>query len=80
MFCLTQLYDGRDMCRIYYIKIDYMFRYFTLAIFSLLDKYIHSNLVYYKRNGDDEPYYIKIAPTFFGVSHTIFRERIIRAC
>jgi hypothetical protein len=25
--------------------------------------------------------YIKIAPTYFGaVSHTIFRERIIRAC
>jgi len=22
----------------------------------VLDKYIHSNLVYYKHNGDDEPY------------------------
>jgi len=22
----------------------------------VLDKYIHSNLVYYKLNGDDEPY------------------------
>jgi len=31
--CLTQLYDGRDMYRIYYIKNNYMFRHFTLAIF-----------------------------------------------
>ena len=22
----------------------------------MLDKYIHANLVYYKHNGDDEPY------------------------
>jgi len=60
--CLTQLYDGRDMYIIYYIKKNYMFRPFSLAIFRLineivlLDKYIHSNLVYYKHNGDDEPY------------------------
>jgi len=33
--CLTQLYDSRDMCRIYYIKNNYMFRHFTLAIFRL---------------------------------------------
>jgi len=33
--CLTQHYDGRDMYRIYYIK-NYMFRHFTLAIFSCL--------------------------------------------
>jgi len=33
--CLTQLYDGRDMYRIYYIKNNYMFRHFTLAIFGL---------------------------------------------
>jgi len=33
--CLTQLYDGRDMYRIYYIKNNYMFRHFTLAIFRL---------------------------------------------
>jgi len=32
---LTQLYDGRDMYRIYYIKNDYMFRPFTLAIIRL---------------------------------------------
>ena len=31
--CLTQLYDGRDMYRIYYMKNNYMFRHFTLAIF-----------------------------------------------
>jgi len=31
--CLTQLYDGRDMYRIYYIKNNYMFRPFTSAIF-----------------------------------------------
>ena len=33
--CLTQLYDGRYMYRIYYIKNNYMFRHFTLAIFRL---------------------------------------------
>ena len=33
--CLTQLYDGRDMYRIYYIKSNYMFRHFTLDIFRL---------------------------------------------
>jgi len=32
---LTQLYDGRDMYKIYYIKNNYMFRPFTLAIFRL---------------------------------------------
>jgi len=34
-FCLTQIYDGKDMYRIYYIKNNYMFRHFTLAIFRL---------------------------------------------
>ena len=33
--CLTQLHDGRDMYRIYYIKNSYIFRHFTLAIFRL---------------------------------------------
>ena len=33
--CLTQLQDGTDMYRIYYIKNNYMFRHFTLAIFRL---------------------------------------------
>jgi len=33
--CLRQLYDGRDMYRIYYIKNNYMFRPFTLAIIRL---------------------------------------------
>ena len=33
--CLTQLYDGRDMYRIYCIKNNYMFRHLTLAIFRL---------------------------------------------
>ena len=32
---LTQLYDGRDMYRIYYIKNNYIFRSFTLAIIGL---------------------------------------------
>ena len=27
--CLTQLYDGRDMYRIYYIKNSYMFRHLS---------------------------------------------------
>ena len=35
--CLTQLYDGRDMNRIYYTK-NYMFRHFTLAIFRLINE------------------------------------------
>ena len=34
--CLTQLYGGRDMYRINYIKINYMFRPFSLAIFKLI--------------------------------------------
>ena len=33
--CLTQLYDGRDMYMIYYIKNSYMFQPFTLAIVRL---------------------------------------------
>ena len=32
---LTQLYDGRDMYRIYYIKNNYRFRLFILAIIRL---------------------------------------------
>ena len=43
--CLAQLYDGRDMYRIYYIK-NYMFRYFTLAIFRLRNKKILSKQPY----------------------------------
>ena len=35
--CLTQLYDGRDMYRIDYIKNNYMFRQFALAIFRLIN-------------------------------------------
>ena len=35
MYCLTQLYDDRDTYRIYYIKNNYMFRPFTLAIIRL---------------------------------------------
>ena len=30
--CLTQLYDGRDMYRIYYIKNNYMFRHWRWPI------------------------------------------------
>ena len=33
--CLKQLYDGRDMCRVYHIKNNYMFRPFSLAIVRL---------------------------------------------
>jgi len=46
---LTQLYDGRDMCRIYYMKKNYMFRPFTLAIIRLknekLGKQLYSTYV-----------------------------------
>ena len=45
MYCLTQLYDGTDMHRIYYIKNNYMFRHFTLAIFRLINKN-HSKQLY----------------------------------
>jgi len=34
--CLTQLYDGKDMYLIYYIKNNYMFRHFSLAFFNNL--------------------------------------------
>ena len=48
--CLTQLYDGRYMHRIYYIKNSYMFRHFTTAIFRLrnekkLSKQLYSTYV-----------------------------------
>ena len=33
--CLTQLYDFRDMYRIYYVKNSQMFRRLTVAIFRL---------------------------------------------
>jgi len=36
--CLTQLYDGRDMYIIYYIKNNCMFRHFSLAIFRLINE------------------------------------------
>ena len=36
--CLTQRCDGRDKYRIYYIKNNYMFRHFTLAIFRLINE------------------------------------------
>ena len=35
---LTQLYDGRDMYIIYYIKNKYMFRHFSLAIIRLINE------------------------------------------
>jgi len=35
----TTLFDGRDMCRIYYIKYNYMFRHLIMAIFRLGMKY-----------------------------------------
>ena len=49
--CLTQLYDGSDMYRIYYIKNNYKFRHFTLVIFRLrnekkkLSKQLYSTYV-----------------------------------
>jgi len=47
--CITQLYDGRYMYRIYYIKNNYMFRHSTLAIFRLrnekLTKQLYSTYV-----------------------------------
>jgi len=42
--CLTQLYDGRDVYIIYYIKKNYMFRHFSLAIFRLINKKLSKQL------------------------------------
>ena len=36
--CLTQLYDGRDMYRIYYIKNNYMFWHFTRSVRKVSDR------------------------------------------
>ena len=43
-FSNTTLFDGRDIYRIYYINISYMFRPLTMAIFRLRLK-IEKNLV-----------------------------------
>jgi len=42
--CLTRLYDGRDMYRIYYIKNNYMFRHFSLTIFRLINEKLSKQL------------------------------------
>jgi len=34
---ITELYDGRDVYRIYYIENNYTFRHFILAIFRLIN-------------------------------------------
>ena len=39
----------------------------------VLDKYIHSNLVYYKNNGDDEPYDF----TPFEISSLYWNQEVI---
>ena len=41
---LTQLYDGRDMYRIYYIKNNSMFRLFTLPIIRLRNEKTNKQL------------------------------------
>jgi len=45
--CLTQLYAGSDMHRIYYIKNNYVFRHFTLAIFRLINEKLSKQLRVY---------------------------------
>ena len=42
--CLTQVYDGRDNYIIYYIKNNYMFRPFSLAIFRLINEKLSMQL------------------------------------
>ena len=44
--CLTQIYDGRDTYRVYYMKNNYMFQHFTLAIFKLRNKIKLSKQLY----------------------------------
>jgi len=39
----TTLFDGRDICRIYYIKHNYMLRLLTMVIFRLYMKYLVSS-------------------------------------
>jgi len=46
MYCLTQLYDEKYMYRIYYIKNNYMFRHFTLAVFRLRNEKKNSKHLY----------------------------------
>ena len=41
-----------ETCSCSYV-INYTYLYHHIV---LLDRYTHSNLVYYKHNGDDEPY------------------------
>ena len=49
VYLLTQLYGVRDM----YNLLHYTYLYHHIVV---LDKYTHSNLVYYKHNGADEPF------------------------
>ena len=39
-----------------YVSRGYMYMYTWLIIYIQCAKYTHSNLVYSKHNGDDEPY------------------------
>jgi len=40
-----------ETCSFYVINYTYLYHHIVV-----LDKYTHSNLVYYKHNGDDKPY------------------------
>jgi len=56
MFLIYQPEDGqwkgpKYVVVLYVINYTYLYQHIVV-----LDKYIHSNLVYYKHNGDDEPY------------------------
>jgi len=42
--CLTEIYDGTDMYRIYYIQNNYTFRHFSLAIFRMRNEKISKQL------------------------------------
>ena len=70
MFLIYQPEDGqwkgpKHVVVLYVINYTYLYHHKVV-----LDKYIHSNLVYYKHNGDDEPYDIK------RIFHQIFNKLI----
>ena len=55
--------------------INYTYLYHHIVV---LDKYIHSSLVYYKHNGDDEPYEDSVFEgTAFVTAYSNFGIRVI---
>jgi len=68
------------MFRTKYVVVLYVINYaYLYHHIVVLDRYTHFNLVYYKHNGDDEPYGCLFVCTFFcmeelGSHQTNFHE------